>query len=176
MSAEGNLPASRSNRGGIAVALAIFAFVVGAAAFTAGWMLGARQVVLTKNSPNGTAVAYIAEARCSRGRCQSLWVGPTLNSAKRVQALTPDEKADEIVWTPDAGRVGFLVNGYQFRVFDASTGQNLGAAALIDPDGFPSSRVVRGVTFSANGVAVTFDDCPRDHSGCKAGLVALKLQ
>jgi hypothetical protein len=46
--------------------------------------------------------------------------------------------------------------------------------ALIDPDGFPSSRVARGVTFSTNGAAVTFDDCPRDHSGCKPGLVAIK--
>jgi hypothetical protein len=177
MSAEGNLPPARSSqRAGVAVASAIFAFVVGAAAFAAGWMLGARQVLVARSSPGGDAVAYIAEARCARGRCQSLWVGPRMSDAHRVQVLTPDEKADEVVWTLDAGRVGFLINGYQLRMFDARTGGALGAVALIDPDGFPSSRIARGVTFSTNGTTVTFDDCPRDHSGCKPAFVALKLQ
>ena len=46
--------------------------------------------------------------------------------------------------------------------------------ALIDPDGFPTSRVARGVTFSTNGSSITFDDCPRDHSGCRPGIVAIK--
>jgi hypothetical protein len=45
---------------------------------------------------------------------------------------------------------------------------------LIDPDGIPSSRIVRGVTFSQNGAAVTFDDCPRGRSGCKSGLAAVR--
>jgi hypothetical protein len=30
------------------------------------------------------------------------------------------------------------------------------------------------VTFSQNGAAVTFDDCPRGHSGCKSGLAAVR--
>jgi hypothetical protein len=47
--------------------------------------------------------------------------------------------------------------------------------SLIDPDGFPPSRIARGITFSDNGAAVTFDDCPRGHSGCKPALLALKL-
>ena len=54
------------------------------------------------------------------------------------------------------------------------TGAAYGALAIIDPDGFPSSRIARGVTFSANGAAITFDDCPRSHSGCKPGMVAIK--
>ena len=86
----------------------------------------------------------------------------------------PSEQAGEIAWTQDGGRVAFVVNGYQLRVFDARSGANLGAMSLVDPDGYPSSRIARGVTFSANGAAVTFDDCPRDHSGCKPGLVAIK--
>ena len=92
-----------------------------------------------------------------------------------VESLTgPDEEASEIAWTPDSGRVAFLVNGYQLRVFDAHTGNNLGATSLVQPDGTPPSRIARGVTFSSNGAAVTFDDCPREHSGCRAGFAAIK--
>jgi hypothetical protein len=175
MSAEGNLPAARgSRRAGIAVAFVMAAFVVAAAGFTAGWMLGARRVVMTREAPTRDAVAFVSEARCSGGRCETLWVGPGPSRSRRVESLTPDERADEIAWTADGGRVGFLINGYQLRLFDARTGQNLGAVTLVEPDGSPSSRIARGLTFSGNGRAVTFDDCPRDHSGCRPGLLALK--
>jgi hypothetical protein len=104
----------------------------------------------------------------------SLWVGPTERSAKKVQTLGRDsEWCEEIVWTPDGGRVGFLINGYQLRIFDAHTGARIGAVNLIEPDKAPSSRVARGVTFSTNGAAVTFDDCPREHSGCRSALIAI---
>ena len=86
------------------------------------------------------------------------------------------EQADEIAWTQDGGRVAIIINGYQLRLYDARTGAAYGALAIIDPDGFPSSRIARGVTFSANGAAITFDDCPRYHSGCKPGMVAIKPQ
>ncbi len=139
-------------------------------------MIGGRRTALTSTSPSGDAVAYIFEARCASGICQSLMVGPTNRSARSVETLKGDsEKADQIAWTPDGGRVGFLVNGYQLRVFDARTGANLGAVSLIEPDRSPSTRIARGVTFSTNGAAVTFDDCPRSHSGCKPGLVAIKI-
>ena len=115
------------------------------------------------------------EGRCAADRCQSLWIGPDTKRAKVVQTLTgPGEQAGEIAWTPDGTRVGFVINGYQLRVFDARTGAALGAVAIIDPDGFPSSRVARGVTFSGNGAAITYDDCPRSHSGCKPGMLAIK--
>ena len=92
-----------------------------------------------------------------------------------VQALGgPSEEADEIAWTPDGSKVAFIVNGYQLRMFEAASGKPLGALAIIDPDGFPSSRVARGVTFSSNGAAITYDDCPRDHSGCKPAMLAIK--
>jgi hypothetical protein len=175
MSVEGNLSsARRSRRVGVAIATAIFAFVVAIGAFAAGWLLGARHVTRVVPSPSGDLVAYILEARCALGRCQSLKIG-TGSNARVVETLnTESEEADEIAWTPDGGRVAFLVNGYQLRVFDAHTGVNLGAVSLIEPDKSPSSRVARGVTFSSNGAAVTFDDCPRNHSGCQPAFMAIR--
>jgi hypothetical protein len=178
MSAEGNLPPARQGqRAGRAVGLAIAAFAVAVIAFSAGWLISGRRTVMTSPAPSRDGVAYIFEARCADGFCQSLMVGPTMRNARSVETLKGNsERADEIAWTPDGGRVGFLVNGYQLRVFDAHTGANLGAVSLIEPDRSPSTRIARGVTFSTNGAAVTFDDCPRTHSGCRPGLVALKLQ
>lgn len=177
MSAQGNLPPAPTlrSRGGAAVAALIAAFVVGIIGFGGGFYLGSRRAVRVVVAPSGNAVAYILEGRCAAGRCQSLWIGPDTKRAKRVQSLGgPSEEADEIAWTPDGNRVAFLVNGYQLRVFDARNGASLGAVVVIDPDGFPSSRIARGVTFSSSGAAITYDDCPRDHSGCKAGLLAIK--
>ena len=150
-------------------------FVAGAIAFAGGWMLGARRTVLSVPSPGRDAVAYVFEARCATGLCQSLWIGKDMKHGKMAEMLAgPSEQAGEIAWTPDASRVAFIINGYQLRLFDGGTGANLGALSLIEPDGAPPSRVARGVTFSANGAAVTFDDCPRSHSGCKPGMVAVK--
>lgn len=164
MSAKGVLPAA-----------IIAAFVVAAVAFAGGYVLGARRIVRLANAPGGGGVAYVLEGRCAAGVCQSLWVGSSAKAARMVEALSgPAEVAGEIAWTADGGRVAFIVNGYQLRLFDAHTGANLGAMAIIDPDGFPTSRIARGVTFSSNGAAITFDDCPRDHSGCKPGFLAIK--
>jgi len=177
MSAEGNLPAAgpRRTRGGAVVASLIAAFVVAIAGFAGGLYLGSRRAVTVVESPARDAVAFVLEGRCAAGRCQSLWIGPDTKRARLVQALSgPGEQAGEIAWTPDGARVGFVINGYQLRVFDARTGAGLGAVAIIDPDGFPSSRIARGVTFSNNGAAITYDDCPRDHSGCKPGVLAIK--
>lgn len=149
--------------------------IVAASAFAGGWLLGSRRIISAARSPSGDAVAFVLEGRCAAGLCQTLRIGPTASSARVVESLTgPDEEASEIGWTADGGRVAFLVNGYQLRVFDAHTGNNLGATSLVQPDGTPPSRIARGVTFSSNGAAVTFDDCPREHSGCRAGFAAIK--
>jgi hypothetical protein len=171
------MPAERKLSSGAWVAAVMGAFIVASVAFAAGWLLGGGRTVLQVQAPTHDAVAVIAEGRCAAGRCQTLRVGPDASSTRIVESLSgADERAGEIAWTADGGRVGFLVNGYQLRVFDARTGKNLGAVSIIEPDGTPPSRIARGVTFSQNGAAITFDDCPRDHSGCKPGVLALKLQ
>jgi hypothetical protein len=157
-----------------AVLAGLAALLIAAAAFVAGWRLGGEREIKLRFSPARDAIAFALDTPCLDGPCVSLWVGPTERSAKKVQTLGRDsEWCEEIVWTPDGGRVGFLINGYQLRIFDAHTGARIGAVNLIEPDKAPSSRVARGVTFSTNGAAVTFDDCPREHSGCRSALIAI---
>jgi hypothetical protein len=165
---------ARRRGAGSAIIAGVAALLIAAAAFAAGWRLGGEREIKLRLSPARDAIAFVLDTPCFDGPCLSLWVGPTERSARKVETLhAGSEWCEEISWTPDGGRVAFLINGYQLRIFDAHTGANLGALNLIEPDKAPSSRVARGVTFSTNGAAVTFDDCPREHSGCRAGLIAI---
>jgi hypothetical protein len=152
---------------------------VAAAAVAAGFLVGKRagatQDVLSAAPPAAQRIAFIRKQPCSGGWCETIWLGPTRESAVQVASLAVDtEHCDEIAWAADGFRVGFVINGYQLRIFDPDTRKQINQVNLIDPDTTPSSRIVRGVTFSQNGAAVTFDDCPRGRSGCKSGLAAVR--
>jgi hypothetical protein len=125
-------------------------------------------------APGRSRVALVRARECGAGLCETLWIGESRESAAQVASLDPGrERCTEIAWTPDGSRVAFLVNGYQLRLHDAETGAPAGQIRLVDPGGDPPSRIARGVTFSENGRAVTFDDCPRAKSGCRSGLAAV---
>jgi hypothetical protein len=103
-----------------------------------------------------------------------LWIGTSVQNGRSVATLARGtEQCDAVVWTKDGKRVAFLINGYQLRLFNAETGMPAGQVDLLQRDGTPTSRIARGVTFSDNGRAVTFDDCPRERSGCRAGLIGV---
>jgi hypothetical protein len=130
--------------------------------------------VLAVTAPDNARVAFVRGRSCDSGPCQSLWIGASRETATQVVALGEgSEQCDEIAWTPDGRRVAFLVNGYQLRVYDAGNLRPAGQLSLIEPDATPTTRIARGVTFSENGRAVTFDDCPRGRSGCRSGLAAI---
>ena len=131
-------------------------------------------LALSSAAPAGGAVAEVRVDRCGTGWCEGLWVGPSNDGAVRVAQLSKGERTDEIVWTADSKRVAFLVNGHQLWIFDVATQAPAGRLNLVDADGPPTTRVARGVTFSANGAAITFDDCPRIRSGCKPGMIAIR--
>jgi hypothetical protein len=116
------------------------------------------------------------EGPCGTGRCQTLWLGNSTDDASLVATLTGAERCEEIAWSPDGYRMGFLVNGYELRVFDSEPRTQVTQINLVHPDGVPSSRIARGVTFSPNGLAVTFDECPRHTSGCKSGLAGIRIR
>jgi hypothetical protein len=156
----------------IIVVLAMIAIPV---AFVAGRSTRSR-LLLEEAAPAGARVAFVMEGSCAGGTCQSLWVGPTREAAARIATLRETEYCNEIAWSADGGRVAFLIDGYQLRLFNPESLAPAGQLSLVAPEGTPSARLARGVTFSENGRAVTFDDCPRAHSGCRSGLVGLPQQ
>jgi hypothetical protein len=155
--------------------LALLVVAAAVAAYMAGRRSGAVQDLLSASPAHAERIAFVRKQPCAGGWCETIWLGTTKGTAVQVASLAPGtEHCDEIAWAHDGFRVGFVVNGYQLRIFDPETRKQVGQVDLIEPDTTPSSRIVRGVTFSQNGAAVTFDDCPRGHSGCKSALAAVR--
>jgi len=144
-------------------------------AYLAGKRAGAIQELMAAMPAEARRIALVRKQPCGPGWCEALYLGTTREDAVQVATLAPGtERCEEIAWAADGYRVGFVVNGYQLRIFDTETRKEVRQVNLVEPDGTPSSRLVRGVTFSRNGAAVTFDECPRGRSGCKSGLAAVR--
>ncbi len=174
MSTEGAVPSSRSMFAVKLVAVAAIGLAAGAL------LVGLRGTdvptweVMSAAAPTGGRVAFVRGSICDDAYCETLWVGASRDSATQVSALGAGaERCDEIVWSPDGTRVAFLIDGYQLRMYDATSGTPAGQFSLVQADSFPTPRIARGVTFSETGRAVTFDDCPRGKSGCRSGLMAV---
>jgi hypothetical protein len=130
-----------------------------------------RRIVARATSPSKALVALVTEQPCVRRFCQSLALGSSAATATALESLN-GETADEVIWTSDSTRVGFVVDGYELWIYDAKGRKLAGRVGLLTQEAAQSRRA-RGVTFSENGRAVTFDDCPRAHSGCRAGVVGV---
>jgi hypothetical protein len=176
MSAQRTVPASRASNGALkTVVFVVLAVAAMAAAYAAGKRVGAVQELMAVAPAQTQRVALVKKEPCERGWCETLWIGDSRESAVKVVSLLPGrEHCEEIAWASDGYRVGFVINGYQLRIFDGVGRKQVGQVNLIDPDGTPTSHLVRGVTFSQNGSSVTFDECPRGRSGCKSGLAAVR--
>jgi hypothetical protein len=179
MSAQRAVPSPRtSSRSGWSLIAALLAGVaVGAVAM---FVIGGRlespppfHRAARAASPDGSRVAASFERPCDRIVCGELRVGAATNEAGASTIDTyRDSTCDEIVWTRDGKRIGFLMTGQQLVLYDAQTLKHLGNVRLLTQEA-AATRRARGITFSENGRAVTFDDCPRSHSGCRAGVVGI---
>jgi hypothetical protein len=130
-----------------------------------------RRVVARTTSPSHALVALVNEQPCASGFCQRLALGTSDATATVLETLT-GASADEVIWTADSTRVGFVVDGRELWVYDAKSRKLAGRVGLLTQEAGQTRRA-RGVTFSENGRAVTFDDCPRAHSGCRAGVLGV---
>jgi hypothetical protein len=157
----------------------IGALILGAALGVGGALIvergrsnaAARRVTRLTTAPKGSLVAFVMEEPCAPRLCRSLHVGKSESDATQVERLE-NHVVDEIAWTPDGTRVGFVVDGRELWIYDAAAPKLAGRVGLMTVDA-GQSRFARGITFSENGRAVTFDDCPRQHSGCRAGVVGI---
>ena len=177
MSAERIVPPTRSKSRiiGTVIAIVITGILAGAGGYTVGLRSADdRRIVMIAEPPGLARVAFIRQTRCQGEPCETLWIGRTRGHAVKVAQLGPTDSVEEITWSADGYLVGFVVNGYQLRVFDPETLKPRTQVDLLQPDRRPTSRIARGVTFSTNGAAVTFDDCPRYTSGCRSGLIAVR--
>lgn len=175
MSAQRPLSSTPAWRAPLTLSLIVLAVAAAGAGYLVGQRIAATHEVMAASPAHAARIAFVREMPCGGGLCQSLWIGSTRDDAKLVGSLTAGvERCEEIAWAADGYRVGFVVNGYQLRIFDGMSGDAVGQVNLLQPEGTPSSRIARGVTFSRNGAAVTFDDCPRTQSGCKSALAAVR--
>jgi hypothetical protein len=133
-----------------------------------------RRVTAQALSPDRSRVATAIEAPCrgtDRGVCQELRLGASEEASNTVASLS-NRSCEEIVWMPDGTRVAFLIDGSELSIYDAQTLTLAGTVRLLTSEA-TQTRFARGVTLSENGRAATFDDCPRTHSGCRAGVVGV---
>jgi hypothetical protein len=130
-----------------------------------------RRVVARAVSPDRSRVAVAREVPCPEGTCQELRLGTT-EEASTVVALLPGRSCSEIAWTQDGARVAFVLDATDMSIYDARTSKLAGIVRLLASEA-AETRLARGITFSENGRAATFDDCPRAHSGCRAGVVGV---
>ena len=83
-------------------------------------------------------VALVRKQPCAGGWCETIWLGTTRADAVQVASLSAgSEHCDEIAWAADGFRVGFVVNGYQLRIFDGVGRKPINQVNLIEPDGTP---------------------------------------
>jgi hypothetical protein len=151
----------------------VLVLAVAMGAFFAGTKLATREAVFTA-SADGAHAAWVEDRRCWSGPCQALWIGDGRANATRVGLLEQKSRCDEVAWSKDGSRVAFLIDGTQLRFYNPASRAPAGQITLVTPpaDG-RAVAVVRGVTFSDNGNAITFDECPIGRSGCRAGFSAV---
>ena len=130
-----------------------------------------RRVAARALSPDKSRAAVAIEVRCPEGTCQELRLGASEDSSNTVTVLS-NRSCSEIVWTPDGTRVAFVIDGSEMSIYLAESAKLAGTVRLLTAEAL-QTRMARGITFSENGRAATFDDCPRTHSGCRAGFVGV---
>ncbi len=176
MSAERSLSPTGQTRTTIRL---IAAFLLGIALGAAAALLvtaratdaSRRRVTARIYSPDKSRMAVALETACADGLCQELRLGASQEASSVLSSLT-NRSCGEIAWTPDGTRVAFVIDGAEMVIYDAQTSKLAGTVRLLTSEA-NVTRVARGVTFSENGRAATFDDCPRTHSGCRAGVVGV---
>ena len=119
-------------------------------------------------SPDGKRIAEVHSHLSLYPPAQSLWrrLSPESEPRKLAHLEHDVDWCNEIIWSPDSARVGFLIRGVRLDVYDASKGDMLESMILIEQDGYPGSREARLVRFLEDGSGVQFRECVRGGNRC----------
>ena len=153
----------------------VLAFVVllpiaAIAGYAAGRASTETGIVTEAWSPDGESSVAV-ERKFSFGPADERLVFASGEQETELRAIGAETRAKEIVWAPDGSLAGVVLGGMTLAVIDPDGPRMLYELPLVEQrDG---SRVARGVGFSANALAITFDDCPRRGAGCRPRFMAL---
>lgn len=145
--------------------------IAGAIGFAAGRATSNIGTISRVESPKGGAHLRVDREFSLGPPAQRLILS---TGGEEIGLRTFDEQSGapgEIVWAPDGSLAGVVVNGTKLVVIDAPAKRIIYELPLIEK--LDGSRFARGVGFSANAVAITFDDCPRSAAGCRPRFMAL---
>lgn len=131
---------------------------------------GEQRIIARVPSPDNRYIAEVRSQWAIDPPSHSLWLYSERGGAPReIAHLGEDsEWCDQVIWSRDATKVAFLINGVHLDIYDVAVQQLLTRLPLVDVDGYPSSRVARKVRFTDVGAGVEFDDCLRSNNDCKA--------
>lgn len=153
----------------------ILAFVVllpiaGLIGFAAGRATADVGIVAEAWSPDGASRVTIARAFSTGPRKQAVRFESGGEDIE-VRALAPEEEPGDVLWSPDGSLAGVVIDGAKLVVIDPQARRVIYELPLLEQrDG---SRMARGLGFSANAMAITFDDCPKRGAGCRPRFMAL---
>ena len=154
----------------------VLAFIVclpiaGLAGFAAGRATSGVGVVTHVPAPDGRAHVSVVRKFSLGAADQRVMIGSG-NDTTEVRRLGEDTgPAGEVMWAPDGSVAGVVLNGSKLMVIEAASRRVLYELPLLEKQ--DGSRIARGVGFSANALAITFDDCPRTGAGCRPRFMAL---
>ena len=145
--------------------------IAGLIGFAAGRATSNIGTVLNVPAPGGAGHIRVAQ-KFSLGPVDHRVLIGTGDSETEVRRLNEQTgTAGEITWAPDGSLAGVLINDSKLMVIEAAGRRVLYELPLLDKQ--DGSRVARGVGFSANAMAITFDDCPSVGAGCRPRFMAL---
>ena len=156
-----------SNR---ALAFIVCLPIAAALGFAAGRATAGAGTILRADAPDGASHVRV-DRRLLRRDDQRLILVTGGEEIEIARLNDQTGAADAIVWAPKGSLVGVLVNGSNFVVIDVAGKRALYELPLLEK--MDGSREARGVAFSANAMAITFDDCPRSGAGCRPRFMAL---
>lgn len=121
-------------------------------------------------SPDGASRVSVERTFSTGPRTQAVRIASGGEDIE-VRPLAAGEEPGDVLWSPDGSLAGVVIDGATLVVIDPQARRVIYELPLLEQrDG---SRLARGLGFSANAMAITFDDCPKRGAGCRPRFMAL---